>query len=224
VRRAVEVRGEVEFPGVYVIDEGEETLGKLISRAGGLTSEAAVQEATLTRSIGTETVDPEFERLKLIEVADMTRDEYEYFKLRSREHKGRVVVDFERLLIGGVASEDVLLRRGDIVAVPTATRSIKVAGQVAAPGAIAFEEGKPVKWYIERAGGYAWRASKGKTRVIRARSGEWVKAKDARDLGPGDTIWVPEKPERDYWEMFKEGLAITSQILTAYLVIDRISE
>jgi len=223
IRRPVEVRGEVRYPGVYVIDEGRETLAGVIERAGGFTPDASVHEATLTRAIGIIIVDPEFERLKQIDVGDMTRDEYEYFKLRSREHAGRVVVDFEAFFLRGQSAEDVPLRRGDVIDVPTATEAVKVAGQVASPGAIAFDEGKPVKWYIERAGGYGWRAAKGKTRVITGRTGEWISAKKAKRLEPGDTIWVPEKPERKYWEMFKDGLALTGQVLTIYLVIDRIS-
>ncbi|MCK7519152.1 MAG: hypothetical protein MZV64_16210 [Ignavibacteriales bacterium] len=44
-------------------------------------------------------MDPEFERLKLILRADMTDDEYDYLKAKSRQRKGKVVVDFEGLFI-----------------------------------------------------------------------------------------------------------------------------
>lgn len=224
VRRTVDVRGEVRFPGLYVVNEGQETLKSIIERAGGFTQNASVHSAKLTRSIGVETVDPEFERLKSIDVADMNTDEYEYFKLKSRTRPGLVVADFAALFEEGDLSEDVAIRRGDRIDVPTAVQSIDVAGQVASPGAVAFEEERPIKWYIEKAGGYGWRASKGKTRVIRAQTGEWVSAKNVKELQIGDTIWVPEKPERDYWEAFKEGLVLTGQVLTVYLVIDRIAQ
>ncbi|MFN0149860.1 MAG: polysaccharide biosynthesis/export family protein [bacterium] len=223
IRRAVAVRGEVLYPGDYVIEEGRETLQMLVTRAGGLTAEASLGEMTLTRTIGQENYDPEYERLKLIDVGDMTRDEYDYFKLKSREHPGRVVVNFPALFIGGDLTEDVLVRRGDLLNVPIATRSVKVSGQVASPGAIAYEEGKPARWYIERAGGYGWRAAEGKTRVIRARTGEWESARKSKVIEVGDTIWVPEKPERDYWELFKDYLVVAGQIATIYLVVDRIA-
>lgn len=224
LRRQVEIVGEVLYPGMYVIDEGRETLTQVIKRAGGFTPEAAISEVTLTRSYGKETIDPEFERLKLIDVSDMTRDEYEYFKLRSREHPGRVVVDVGKLFLEGAETEDVLLRRGDVVNAPEATRSVKVAGQVASPGVIKFESGRPVRWYIEEAGGYGWRAEKGGTRVIRSRTGEWISSKEAKVIEVGDTIWVPEKPERDYWEIFREYLIVVGQIATIYLVVDSIAE
>lgn len=224
LRRTVEVRGEVLYPGIYVIDEGEETLSRLIARAGGFTPDAALHEATLTRTVRSDSLDPEFERLKEIAVADMSHDEYEYFKLKSRAKQGRFSVDFEAVFLRGDDSADVLLRRGDLIVVPIATRSIAVAGQVASPGSVSFEEGKSVSWYIEKAGGYGWRPHKGKTRVIRARTGEWVSAGQAKHLEPGDTIWVPEKPEGSLWDDFKEGLVLAGQALTIYLVIDRIAE
>jgi protein involved in polysaccharide export with SLBB domain len=223
LQRTVDVRGEVVYPGTYVIDEGTETLSGVIARAGGFTPEAAIHAATLTRTVGADTTDREFARLRTIEVRDMTHDEYEYFKLRSRERPGRVAVDFEGLFVRGVQTEDLLLRRGDVIDVPTATLAVTVSGQVASPGAIGYEEGRPVGWYIDRAGGYGWRAAKGKTRVIRAGTGEWVEAGDAKRLDPGDTIWVPEKSDRRFWDDFKEGLIVVGQIATIYLVIDSIA-
>jgi hypothetical protein len=38
-------------------------------------------------------------------------------------------------------------------------------------------------------------------------------------IGPGDTIWVPDKPDRDWYTMLKETLLILSQVATVYLVI-----
>ena len=48
----------------------------------------------------------------------------------------------------------------------------------------------------------------------RASSGEWVSVDDAKDLEPGDTIWVPERQDRDYWQFFKDVLTVTTQIVT----------
>jgi protein involved in polysaccharide export with SLBB domain len=223
LQRTAVVEGEVLYPGTYVIDEGEETLSQLIARAGGLTEDASLHEATLTRSVGADTIDTEFERLKGIPVADMSRDEYEYFKLKSREKKGRVAVDFEAVFERGDKSADILLRRGDTIMIPVATYSIDVAGQVASPGAIAFEEGRDVRWYIKQAGGYGWRADGGKTRVIRSRTGQWVSADEVDELEPGDTIWIPERSDRGFWSGVKEGLVVVGQLLTVYLVIDAIS-
>lgn len=222
LRRVVEVRGEVVYPGLYVINEGQETLRDVIERAGGFTPESSLRAATLTRSVAADTLDREFERLKLMDVADMSDDEYEYFKLRSRERPGRVVVDFGKLFIENDEREDLLLQRGDRIDVPKVTRSVIVSGQVGSPGAIAYEENRPIKWYVEQAGGYGWRAAKGETRVIRARTGEWISAKKVDALEVGDTIWIPEKEERDWWQLFRDVLFVTGQVATIYLVVDGI--
>ena len=86
-----------------------------------------------------ENEDPEFERLKLIPVQDMTEDEYDYFKAKSREKKGRMVVDFEKLFIEGDESENIVLKKGDKIYVPEAKNYITIVGQVVNPGNIIFK-------------------------------------------------------------------------------------
>ena len=107
-----EIRGEVAYPGEYAIVEGQSRLLDTIRRAGGVTPEAFLREATLIRREAIRLEDREFERLKNIPPADMTPDEYEYFKLRSRENPGRMVVDFHRLIAEGDERENLLLRAG----------------------------------------------------------------------------------------------------------------
>jgi len=260
LHRGVSVEGEVLYPGVYVIDEGEETLTELVERAGGFTEDADLYEATLTResfrseaedreferlrlvpvadmtedadlyeatltreSFRSEAEDREFERLRLVPVADMTEDEYAYFKMRSRENKERVVVDFVALFRDGDLSKDILLRRADVIRVPQITRTITVSGQAVNPGRLPFREGASYKDYIRDAGGFARRASKGKVRVIKGVSGIWFDAGDTR-LEPGDTVWIPEKPQRDYWELFKDFMTVAAQLATVYLVVDSASK
>ena len=43
-------------------------------------------------------------------------------------------------------------------------------------------------------------------------------------IGPGDTIWVPEKPDRDWYALFKDSVVILSQVATIYLVIKTSTE
>ncbi|MCK4413052.1 MAG: SLBB domain-containing protein [Candidatus Eisenbacteria sp.] len=226
VKRLVEIGGEVVYPGFYAISEGESRLADTIERAGGVTREAFLREAELIRreAIRLEEGDREFERLKKIPSADMTEDEYEYFKLRSRENPGRMVVDFERLLIDGDETQDLLLRHGDLITIPTRRDFISVLGMVGAPGNIIYRADWSPKDYIVEAGGFSEKADRGATRVIRASSGEWVSLSDADDLEPGDTIWVPERRDRDYWQFFKDVLTVTTQIVTIYLVVDRAIE
>lgn len=220
IKRLVEVRGEVYYPGFYAITPGETRLSEVLRRAGGITPEAFLSEATLIRREGVRLEDREFERLRNLPPSEMTRDEYEYFKLRSRENPGLMVVDFNALLAGD-DSQDLLLRRGDIINVPARRDFISVLGMVRSPGNILYDASLAPLDYVNAADGYAEKADKGGARVIRAATGEWISFNDVERIEAGDTIWIPEKRERNYWQIFKEALTVTTQILTVYLIVDR---
>lgn len=219
IRHRVELKGEVRFPGTYIVDEDQTALSTLIARAGGFTPDASLREATLVRRVDESIKDPEYERLRLIPPADMSRTEYEYFKMRGRQRLGLMAVNFADLFEKGDESQDVILRDGDVVTVPLRKTYVTLAGQVAIPGNIRYEPELDIDDYIARAGGYAWNAAKGRTVLIRASTGEWIGRGSADKIGPGDTIWVPEQPDRDWYTMFKETLLILSQVATIYLVI-----
>jgi polysaccharide biosynthesis/export protein len=219
VRHRVEVRGEVRFPGTYIIDEDKTTLSELMTRAGGFTSDASLREATLVRKVDESLKDPEYERLRLVPAADMSRTEYEYFKMRGRQRLGLMAVNFAELFEEGNGDQDVLLRDGDIIMVPLKKTYVTLAGQIALPGNIRYEPGLSIEDYITRSGGYSWKAAKGRTVLIRASTGEWIKRGGGVKIGPGDTIWVPEKPDRDWYGVFKDTLLILSQLATIYLVV-----
>jgi len=221
IKRMVEIAGEVQYPGFYVINEGHDRILDVIQRAGGVTPEAFLLEARHVRREAITLEDREFERLKTIPAADMTDDEYEYFKLRSRENPGLMVVDFQKLLEENDETQNLLLRHGDVITIPKRRDFVSVLGMFQAPGNIIYDHSLTPRDYIDRAGGYAEKADKGKTRVIKASTGVWVSFDDAEEIEPGDTIWVPEKGETHFWETFKEVVAVTTQILTMYLIVDR---
>ena len=47
----------------------------------------------------------------------------------------------------------------------------------------------------------------------------WHPLTVGQTLGPGDTIWVPKKPERKVWKTTLETIAVVSQLATVYVVI-----
>jgi len=143
----------------------------------------------------------------------MTDDEYDYFKAKSRQHIGKVVVDFEELFLHNNLLEDVTLKRGDVITVPEAKNYIILLGQVVNPGNIIYKEGLTVDDYIQLAGGFGWRAVEGEVRVIKAKTKEWVYADDVDSLEPGDTIWIPEEtPGPKFWVVFTNVLTILGQV------------
>ncbi len=209
----VNLEGFIKYPGWYKIVKDNTTLVDIIEEAGGFRNEASLTEATLKRTMDGEDKDPEFERLKLIGPADMTEDEYDYFKSKSRQTSGRVVIDFVDLFINNNLDENIVLRKGDIITIPEQKDYIIMLGQFVNPGKIIYEPDLTIKDYIALAEGFGWRALEGEVRVIKATTGEWIDADDVVKLEPGDTIWVPEDPPGPkFWEVFMDGLQIIAQL------------
>ncbi len=209
----VKIAGYVKYPGYYKIVENQTTLVDVIGEAGGFRKEASLADASLTRTIGSKVEDPEYERLKTIPRADMTDDEYNYLKAKSRQRVGRVVVDFVELFKKGDLLENITLRKGDSVYVPEARNYIILLGQVVNPGNIIYDPKLTVEDYIQLAGGFGWRAEKGDVRVIKANTGEWIDADDIDSLEAGDTIWIPETPPGPkFWDVFTTSLTILGQV------------
>jgi len=211
--RYVRIEGFVRYPGYYKINKDETTLSEIIEMAGGFRENASLTEATLIRSTGITEADPELERIKLIDRADLTEDEYDYLKAKSRQRPGSVIVNFEDLFIKGDKSEDIILKRGDVIKIPEAKNYIIMLGQVVNPGNIIYNPNYTIEDYIALAGGYSWRAQENDVRVVRAKTGEWVDADDVDFLYPGDTIWIPEDPPAPkFWDVFTTSLTIVGQV------------
>lgn len=217
----IEVTGEIQFPGVYAITEDSTTLFEIIKKTGGFTREALVREASLVRRSAKITIDKEYERLKQLSRDQMSDSEYEYLVMKQNTQDiGRIVVDFHRLCIENDLSEDVLLEDGDVIHVPKAPKVVYVTGRVARPGGVVHIEGEKIKYYIKKAGGETWDAKLRRTKVTKV-TGEILDDEDVKLLQPGDIIWVPRKPDRDWWELFRYTLAVVAQLATVYIVVDR---
>lgn len=211
----VAITGFVKYPGIYKIDDEKTKLSDVFSIAGGLLKNASLVDATLTRKIGASDKDPEFERLKLIPRENMTEDEYDYLKSKSRQRAGRVIVDFQKLLESKDELEDVLLRKGDIINIPEKKDYITIIGQAVNPGNIPYNKDLKPEDYIKLAGGYGWRALESDVRVVKVNSGEWVDIDDVANLEPGDTIWIPEDPPpAKFWDVFTQILTVLGQVAT----------
>jgi polysaccharide biosynthesis/export protein len=216
IDRFVTIQGFVKYPGTYKIIKDKTSLRNLIlNEAGGFLENASLRDSYVIRTIGTADKDPEFERLKAIPRADMNDDEYDYLKQKSRQIKGKMIVDFERLFEGNDLSEDLMLMRGDEIYIPESKKFITLVGQVENPGNILYKPELKVEDYINLAGGFGWRALRHDIRVIKSNTGEWVDEDDINQLDPGDIIWIPEDPPNPkFWDVFQKSLNIIGQVAT----------
>ncbi len=216
----VTVSGEVVYPGVYTIVKDSTTLSEIISRTGGFTRDANLKEAKLIRLHQPDVEDKEFERLKNMTREQMSDLEYEYFVMKQNNAEIReIVVDFERLVVGGDLLQDIILQEGDVIQIPRAVKVVMVTGRIAKPGGILYTPDAGIRYYIDKAGGYTWDAHRRRTKVIKA-SGEIMDDQDVDRLQPGDRIWVPRKPDRNYWQIFRDVMLVAGQLATVYLVIE----
>jgi protein involved in polysaccharide export with SLBB domain len=215
----VRLIGEVEYAGFYVIDDGVTSLRDVIDLAGGITELASLPKARIVRELDDEEqLDPEFERILTIPPAAWSEEEKQYFNMRSREKRGQMVVDFVALFADPMDPEqNIFVRPGDVIVIPSSLRTVLVSGRAAFPGAVPFEPGFSVDDYIARAGGFGWRASRD-VRVIKARTGEILEADDVDQVEPGDNIWIKEKPVRDYWLGLRQVMSVAGEVATVILL------
>ena len=221
----VEIRGEVKYPGVYVVEEGTATLSQLLARAGGLTETASLAEARLVRGVYADAelaVETEFIATRDLQDSFDEKD-FDLLKTLSRETKGALSLSFETILIGTGGSRDPILYGGDIIEIPRAVWYVRVAGQVRQPGLVLFRAGQDHDDYVRQAGGFAPGADKRGTKLIRGLTGQRIKPGGER-VRPGDIIWIPRRPDRDWWKIAKDVLQILAQLATIYVVADEVSK
>ncbi|MCF7793475.1 MAG: SLBB domain-containing protein [Candidatus Cloacimonetes bacterium] len=220
-KKFVKIAGEVEFPGEYLIVEGETTLLEVLEKCGIDEENADLENAFVQRPDVNIDIDPEFERLKTTPQQTMHYLEYAYFKNKTRQLKAKMSVDIQKLWNSRDEAENIVLEENDFIFIPLKSKTVYVTGQVANPGFVKIEPGLTYIDYIEKAGGMLRSARKGKTRIIKANSTLWMKPNKDLIIEEGDMIFVPEKSELDYWQLTKDTLTLISQVATLYVIILR---
>lgn len=191
-RIIVRVQGEVLFEGTYTMQTEDDRLTDLVLRAGGLTSHAFKGGARLQRTI---TPEERLRRNQLLKInrAASARDSVNLDKLDLGDTYW-VGIDLEEALKNPGGDEDITLRGGDVLIIPTINNTVKINGEVLYPNTVSFVGGKRAKYYIDQAGGFSNQAKRGKTYIIYA-NGKIHPARGGKVM-PACEIVVPSKPER----------------------------
>ena len=221
-KRTVEIRGEVKYPGEYPLLKSPTYLTEVIEMAGGFTPQAMLNGAYVQRRSMKDREDREFERLDLMLVNEMDKLEKAYYRGRSRELAGLVSTDFAGLFTQGSKELDVVLKDQDLIVIPAIEQTVNVVGQVKNPGLVDFEPGKDAGYYISKTGGFSDMAWKRRVRVKKAGTGVLLSVKET-SIEMGDMIFVPERVEKDFWQLFRDIAVITGQLATVALVITQIN-
>lgn len=215
---SVTLEGEVTYPGVYRIRNGE-TLRQIIERAGGLTEDAFPAGAIFLREHLREREQEQIEVLAQRMEADLTALSLEnrstdssdtmatgqnlLAQLRSTRAVGRLVIDLDPEQMPDDNGRDVELRDGDRLLVPRSPDEVTVIGETQQNSSHLYQVGLSRDDYIGLSGGLTRRADKKLIYVVRASGAvargnrsRWIGRSSGLDIRPGDTIVVPADIDR----------------------------
>ena len=221
-RITVTISGESMQHGEFNVKEGT-TLWEMLQIAGGLSDYADLENAVVLNKSYNEEPDPEFERIKSRSMVELTPLEYAYLRIKLRQAKGRYSIDMQKLIDTEGKEGDIILNNDDHIYIPAKMNQIWVSGQVRYPGLIEFKEGEDWKYYVEKAGGYSTNRNVFGTRILRANSGNWIKASKYVELRPGDIVFIPDKQDRDFWSDFKDFIGAAASAVTIIIGIQNLS-
>ena len=135
---------------------------------------------------------------------------------------GRIDVDLKKALADPRSQENIVLQPGDSVRVPEYEPSVKVSGEVSSPGSVLWQKGKSLDYYLSAAGGFNYRADKGRVSVRFANGKVQTKRGglfgSSPTPGPGSEVLVPVKDttqHTDYVALF----GAIAQILASTVAI-----
>lgn len=209
-QRKVTVAGAVNFTGEYVMLHSGYRLTDLLRDAGGLSTMAYVKGARLRRNYTEEelnqrTIQQEESQIELYEISlksgsdfDMERAKALMDMKQGKDKTYIVAIDLEKAMAKPGSIADVMLREGDVLDIPQFSSMIKISGEVQNPISVGYVEGKSLKYYINKAGGYSDNARKKKTYAIYMNgSTDELGRRAKRGIQPGCEIVVPARPQKE---------------------------
>lgn len=217
VQRSVRIEGEVLFPGEYTLSDRNERISDLVKRAGGLTDEAYIKGATMLRqSLQLSRVETEVDL-----GMDLTVE-------KPKSNENFVGIDLDIILASPGSEDDLFLRPGDEIRIPSELQTIRVSGGVLREAEIRYTEGKNLKYYVSRSGGYTQGARKGRAYVLYANGDVETKSRflffsSSPKIEQGAEIVVPQKVEVGALSPGERISILSTVVSMAAIVITAIS-
>jgi protein involved in polysaccharide export with SLBB domain len=218
LQRSVAITGQVRYPGRYSLKSKTDRVSDLLARAGGLTAEAYPQGVRFYRSYtggrptGGDPLSPVLAEPRPYLTAG-GRDTVR------RSVTERVGIDLPKVLDDPGFRDNVVLVGGDSIHIPEFDPVIMVRGAVNSPGPVAYEPGKNLDWYVDRAGGYTQTGDQGHAYVTQPNGErEGVKRKAVFSdrvprPQPGAVVYVPTKIVQESPSNLPSVLATFAQVL-----------
>lgn len=190
-QQTIQVAGEVNFPGNYVVEKNVVRISDVIKKAGGLNRDAYIKGATIQRRLS----DAEYERamtarkmaLRQVGVDSTMIDEV------NRDQRYNVGIDLQAALDNPGSFADVVLQEGDIINIPKMNNTVKISGGVLYTNVVTYDPSLKPKDYINMAGGYNKGAIKNSTYIVYMNGKVSRKGTSQFKVEPGCEIIVPVK-------------------------------
>ena len=192
-QKNVFVQGEIMFSGTFTLSKKNQRLSELIKEAGGLTNTAYARGARLERRLTPEERARMETILRMVKSQSGSGDTLDIRKLDIRDTYS-VGIQLDKALEEPGSNYDVVLRQDDRIYIPEYTNTVKISGDVMYPNTVAYRQGKGVKFYVDKAGGWGNRAKKSRTYIVYMNGTVAQVGKGAKPE-PGCEIVVPTKPE-----------------------------
>lgn len=208
-QQTVRIRGEVNFPGEYVLSTRNARISDLIEWAGGISEFAYLPGATLFRDVENDLSD----ELALIDD-----------RIRIRQaRENRVGINLEEIMRNPQSSGNMILRPGDILEIPLQLQTVRVEGEVLFPVSVRYEDGMRFRHFVNRAGGYGDMAQRRRSYVIYAngdidRSRRFLLMTFHPEIKPGATIVVPREEEQEQLTT-QERIAIYASLISMAAIV-----
>ena len=137
-------------------------------------------------------------------------------------------IDLKSILETPGSVSDLLLEDGDVLVIPRKSETVRLRGKLLYPTTSRYVDGRSLKYYINNAGGFDYRAKRKGTYVVYAngevaRTRSFLFMKFYPKAAPGAEVIVPTKQIKVPVRL-QDVIGITSGLATLALVINQISQ
>jgi protein involved in polysaccharide export with SLBB domain len=197
--QSVNVGGQVQYPGPYVISSRSEKVSDLIHRAGGFTPEAYLAGAYLKRYLSE--MDKNLKREKINKIQANLRDTTNVILADVDRTYDQIPLYLEYIMAHPGSTEDLVLKQQDEIVIPKFDAQVRISGSVLSPTQIPYNRNYGIRDYLSAAGGTSDYARKGKIYVLypngkAATTTHFFVFRNYPKVMPGAEVIVPKKREK----------------------------
>jgi len=200
----VRIEGEVNKPGDVYITKSNTSLYDVIKKAGGIKSSADLTKAELIRGslfASQLKVGRNLDNLMMLRMSAIADEDSVVFSIDNiiRLQRGNGVINFAKISDSTTHDAKFIVKDGDLINIPRQEDLVYVFGQINNPGYAKYAKDAKVDFYLQACGGIGETATKD-IYLIKGKSRSWhlLDKNSDVEIEPGDYLWVPKKPIRNF--------------------------